>query len=82
MGEVKSVKMDTWPATESPNTLFADGKFKGDKLQLYCYIIPCSVGERVLCFHGPLIYEAKVLKTKPEATPVEYYIHYAGWSKK
>ncbi|KAI8044573.1 nuA4 complex subunit EAF3 homolog [Drosophila gunungcola] len=38
-------------------------------------------GERVLCFHGPLIYEAKVLKTKPDATPVEYYIHYAGWSK-
>ncbi|KAM8705812.1 hypothetical protein ACLKA7_010157 [Drosophila subpalustris] len=38
-------------------------------------------GERVLCFHGPLIYEAKVLKTKPETTPVEYYIHYAGWSK-
>jgi len=41
-----------------------------------------SAGERVLCFHGPLIYEAKVLKTKPDATPVEYYIHYAGWSKK
>ncbi|KAH8399114.1 hypothetical protein KR215_002424, partial [Drosophila sulfurigaster] len=39
------------------------------------------IGERVLCFHGPLIYEAKVLKTKPETTPVEYYIHYAGWSK-
>ncbi|XP_017140700.1 nuA4 complex subunit EAF3 homolog [Drosophila miranda] len=38
-------------------------------------------GERVLCFHGPLIYEAKVLKTKPDATPVQYYIHYAGWSK-
>ncbi|XP_030565696.1 nuA4 complex subunit EAF3 homolog [Drosophila novamexicana] len=38
-------------------------------------------GERVLCFHGPLIYEAKVLKTKPESSPVEYYIHYAGWSK-
>ncbi|XP_017091971.2 nuA4 complex subunit EAF3 homolog [Drosophila bipectinata] len=38
-------------------------------------------GERVLCFHGPLIYEAKVLKSKPDATPVEYYIHYAGWSK-
>ncbi|XP_068153910.1 nuA4 complex subunit EAF3 homolog [Drosophila tropicalis] len=37
--------------------------------------------ERVLCFHGPLIYEAKVLKTKPDATPIEYYIHYAGWSK-
>ncbi|XP_030376157.1 nuA4 complex subunit EAF3 homolog isoform X2 [Scaptodrosophila lebanonensis] len=38
-------------------------------------------GERVLCFHGPLIYEAKVLKTKPETSPIEYYIHYAGWSK-
>lgn len=41
MGEVKSVKMDTWPATESPNTLFTDGKFEGDgKLQLYYYVYP------------------------------------------
>lgn len=40
MGEVKSVKMDTWTATESPNTLFADGKFEADKLQLYYYVYP------------------------------------------
>lgn len=40
MGEVKSVKMDTWTTTESPNTLFADGKFEGDKLQLYYYAYP------------------------------------------
>ncbi|CAB0028560.1 unnamed protein product [Trichogramma brassicae] len=39
--------------------------------------------ERVLCFHGPLIYEAKCLKVHiPKDKPVKYLIHYAGWNKK
>ncbi|XP_014236585.1 mortality factor 4-like protein 1 [Trichogramma pretiosum] len=39
-------------------------------------------GERVLCFHGPLIYEAKCLKVHiPKDKPVKYLIHYAGWNK-
>ncbi|XP_065205196.1 mortality factor 4-like protein 1 [Planococcus citri] len=39
-------------------------------------------GEKVLCFHGPLIYEAKCLKTRRnDAGICEYYIHYAGWKK-
>ncbi|XP_011497856.1 PREDICTED: mortality factor 4-like protein 1 isoform X2 [Ceratosolen solmsi marchali] len=39
-------------------------------------------GERVLCFHGPLIYEAKCLKTNiTKEKQVKYLIHYAGWNK-
>ncbi|XP_017786869.1 PREDICTED: mortality factor 4-like protein 1 [Nicrophorus vespilloides] len=39
-------------------------------------------GEKVLCFHGPLIYEAKCLKsTITKDKQVKYFIHYAGWNK-
>ncbi|CAO1404290.1 unnamed protein product [Diamesa tonsa] len=39
-------------------------------------------GERVLCYHGPLIYEAKALKsTVSKEKQVKYFIHYAGWNK-
>ncbi|XP_018324250.1 mortality factor 4-like protein 1 [Agrilus planipennis] len=39
-------------------------------------------GEKVLCFHGPLIYEAKCLKaTVTKEKQVKYFIHYAGWNK-
>lgn len=35
-------------------------------------------GEKVLCFHGPLIYEAKCLKAKEGD---KFLIHYQGWNK-
>ncbi|XP_043847142.1 mortality factor 4-like protein 1 [Dromiciops gliroides] len=38
-------------------------------------------GERVLCFHGPLLYEAKCLKVATEDRQVRYLIHYSGWNK-
>lgn len=41
-------------------------------------------GERVLCFHGPLIYEAKCLKSRvneEDHATNEYFVHYAGWNK-
>lgn len=38
-------------------------------------------GEQVLCFHGPLIYEAKCIKTKIDGSKIEYFIHYSGWNK-
>ncbi|KAL7642446.1 UNVERIFIED_CONTAM: hypothetical protein RMT77_007007 [Armadillidium vulgare] len=38
-------------------------------------------GEKVLCFHGPLIYEAKCLKVQIKDKQVKYFIHYAGWNK-
>lgn len=34
-----------------------------------------------MCYHGQLIYEAKLLKTKMKDKAVQYLIHYAGWSK-
>ena len=49
-----------------------------------------EMNERVLCYHGPLIYEAKVLKppvvhteeTAPPAGPGPYYfVHYKGWKQ-
>ncbi|KAI0739504.1 MRG-domain-containing protein [Daedaleopsis nitida] len=48
-----------------------------------------NVGERVLCYHGPLIYEAKILKsetwdernTQTGVTGVHYYVHYKGWKQ-
>ncbi|XP_014291971.1 mortality factor 4-like protein 1 [Halyomorpha halys] len=40
-------------------------------------------GEKVLCFHGPLIYEAKCLQSRIEEKEkiVQYHIHYSGWNK-
>uniref|UniRef100_T1GNH3 Mortality factor 4-like protein 1 n=1 Tax=Megaselia scalaris TaxID=36166 RepID=T1GNH3_MEGSC len=39
-------------------------------------------GEKVLCFHGPLIYEAKLLKSQvTKDKQIKYFIHYAGWNK-
>ncbi|KAH9895794.1 MRG-domain-containing protein [Cubamyces lactineus] len=48
-----------------------------------------TVGERVLCYHGPLIYEAKVLKTdtwdesntQTGIVGPHYYVHYKGWKQ-
>ena len=40
------------------------------------------IGERVLCFHGPLLYEAKNLKAEVKDQQNKYLIHYAGWNKK
>ncbi|KIP01536.1 hypothetical protein PHLGIDRAFT_32514 [Phlebiopsis gigantea 11061_1 CR5-6] len=48
-----------------------------------------GVNERVLCYHGPLVYEAKVLKTEHwdesntkngEVGP-HYFVHYKGWKQ-
>ncbi|KAL3316671.1 Mortality factor 4-like protein 2 [Cichlidogyrus casuarinus] len=42
-----------------------------------------TCGEKVLCFHGPLMYEAKCLNTKLNDAKDEwlYHVHYQGWSK-
>lgn len=46
--------------------------------QIFFHLI---AGEKVLCYHGSVIYEAKLLKTQVKDRTVKYYIHYAGWSK-
>lgn len=44
---------------------------------------PYTKDERVLCFHGDLMYEAKVMEVvvKPGQKPedAQYRIHYKGW---
>ena len=40
--------------------------------------------EKALCFHGELLYEAKVLDVKRQDpkdkySPFEYRVHYKGW---
>ena len=38
-------------------------------------------GEKILCFHGPLIYEAKIQKLEIKDGQAKYLIHYMGWNK-
>ncbi|KAH9712119.1 protein MRG1 [Citrus sinensis] len=40
-----------------------------------------SEGERVLAYHGPCIYEAKVQKAELRKKEWRYYVHYLGWNK-
>ncbi|KAG8689249.1 Esa1p-associated factor [Ceratobasidium sp. 395] len=48
-----------------------------------------SVGERVLCYHGPLVYESKILKVDNPTGPhpktgvsgTHYLVHYKGWKQ-
>ncbi|TRY76368.1 hypothetical protein TCAL_11353 [Tigriopus californicus] len=40
--------------------------------------------EKVLCFHGPLLYEAKCVKSRrdPQAKgEFQFFVHYQGWNK-
>lgn len=38
-------------------------------------------GEKVLAYHGPRIYEAKVQKSEIRKNEWKYFVHYLGWSK-
>ncbi|GLT68838.1 hypothetical protein SLA2020_410350 [Shorea laevis] len=40
-----------------------------------------SEGERVLAYHGPRIYEAKVQKAELRKKEWKYFVHYLGWNK-
>jgi mortality factor 4-like protein 1 len=48
-----------------------------------------SINERVLCYHGPLVYEAKILKlehwdesnTKNGELGPHFFVHYKGWKQ-
>ncbi|KAI0488648.1 hypothetical protein KFK09_028487 [Dendrobium nobile] len=40
-----------------------------------------SEGEKVLAYHGPCLYEAKVQKTEIRKDEWKYFVHYLGWSK-
>jgi mortality factor 4-like protein 1 len=52
--------------------------------------LPFAPNERVLCYHGPLIYEAKVLKAEAwddsntkvaGAVGPHFFVHYKGWKQ-
>merc|ERR1712233_288487 len=38
-------------------------------------------GEKVLCYHGPLLYEAKCIRVDTKDGKLVYLIHYNGWNK-
>lgn len=40
-----------------------------------------SEGEKVLAFHGPRIYEAKIQKAELRKKDWRYFVHYLGWNK-
>ncbi|XP_042055280.1 protein MRG1-like [Salvia splendens] len=40
-----------------------------------------SEGEKVLAYHGPRIYEAKVQKAEFQKHEWRYFLHYLGWNK-
>ncbi|KAL3813648.1 hypothetical protein ACJIZ3_014916 [Penstemon smallii] len=40
-----------------------------------------SAGEKVLAYHGPRIYEAKVQKAEFRKNEWRYFVHYLGWNK-
>jgi len=40
-----------------------------------------GVDEKVLCYHGPLLYEAKVLRSRKEGSTYSYFVHYQGWNR-
>ncbi|BFG35887.1 hypothetical protein CerSpe_221610 [Prunus speciosa] len=40
-----------------------------------------SEGEKILAYHGPRIYEAKVQKAERRKNEWRYFVHYLGWNK-
>ncbi|EEB05342.2 Clr6 histone deacetylase complex subunit Alp13 [Schizosaccharomyces japonicus yFS275] len=40
-----------------------------------------KLGERVLCFHGPLLYEAKIIDLDDKEETPSYLVHYKGWKQ-
>ncbi len=63
-------------------SIFPDNKFT----YVFVYIplekkLWLSIGEKVLCYHGQLLYEAKLLKIQVKDRAVKYLIHYRNWSK-
>jgi len=41
-----------------------------------------EIGERLLCFHGEVLYDAKCLDVdNTDKKDPKYYIHYVGWNK-
>ncbi|CAM6125996.1 unnamed protein product [Calypogeia fissa] len=52
-----------------------DGKLKDKEVGQF------SEGDKVLAYHGPLIYEAKIQRAEFRKKEWKYFVHYLGWSK-
>nr|XP_009798553.1 PREDICTED: nuA4 complex subunit EAF3 homolog isoform X2 [Nicotiana sylvestris] len=59
-------------ATDSDNS---SGDVPDSKPSVY------TEGEKVLAYHGPRIYEAKVQKAELRKNEWRYFVHYLGWNK-
>ena len=76
--EVKATNEEIKPATKEPEIVDVD---KSDDKTKSEDQIRFSEGEKILCFSGPLIYEAKILKVETDDKKTKYLIHYHGWNK-
>ena len=60
-------------------------KFTADeKVLTLIWEIVAKCEFQVLCYHGPLLYEAKILKSKKESGNYSYFVHYqvkTGWRR-
>jgi len=41
-----------------------------------------NVGDKVLAYHGPLMYAAKIIEVDVQGSEPRYFIHYDGWKRK
>jgi len=81
-------KEATLSSTENSSVSKKDKK-SGEESTTLDHPLTFNEDEKVLCFHGPLIYEAKILKGELwENKQIEkdngphYYVHYKGWKQK
>ncbi|XP_023326394.1 mortality factor 4-like protein 1 [Eurytemora carolleeae] len=86
---VKEV-MDLSDADPSPNAKVIDKKDlkveedeerNAEKPEAMVPVEKWNSGEKILCFHGPLIYEAKIQTVEVQNGVYKYFIHYHGWNK-
>ncbi|KAG4086135.1 MRG-domain-containing protein [Neocallimastix lanati (nom. inval.)] len=70
------------------NTSSSSNKLDNENVVVLDHPLTFNEDEKVLCFHGPLIYEAKILKGEIwENKQIEkdngphYYVHYKGWKQ-
>ena len=43
---------------------------------------PYQTGDKVLAYHGPRLYPAKIIEVDTEGTDPRFFIHYEGWKRK
>ena len=71
-------------AIDSPESTVRDYYSWGFSLSIPRSFDVYAKDEKALCFHGELLYEAKVLESKPSSSEDKksafmYRVHYKGW---